>query len=345
MSRRNIIVFYIAMSLALCCDCLNLPAGKAQEPQTPQPVTVAVAAGHRISDLDLENAVGDRLIRLKTEEYNQQLNILNTLVNCLLLQAAASDRHITLQQYVSDEITSAAKEPLDPELRAIYEVERGRYRDLSEQEALGKIADAMREQRIAGRTEEVLKSLRQQYRVDLKLTPPRLKMPVSLGPTMGPENTAVQIVEFSDFQCLYCAQAASTLRRLQALYPGRVRMVFKHYPLPIHPNASKASEAAACAGDQGRFWEMHDELFANHDRLDSERFRQLAQVLRLDVEQFDKCLNSGEKRGVWSQDVHEGNERGVSSAPTFFVNGRLLVGARSEAMFREIIDEELRMTK
>ena len=113
------------------------------------------------------------------------------------------------------------------------------------------------------------------------------------GPSRGPANAPVTIVEFSDFECPYCSRAEETVSEVMRVYGDKIRLVFRDLPLPNHQNAPKAAEAAHCAGEQGKYWEMHAKLFANQRALEVPSLKGYAKDLKLDQATFDKCLDSG----------------------------------------------------
>jgi len=126
-----------------------------------------------------------------------------------------------------------------------------------------------------------------------------------------------------------------------AEYGNKVRFVYKDFPLPSHPNAQKAAEAARCAGDQGKYWEMHDLMFADIGALSVPQLKQGAAKLRLDQAAFDQCLDSGKHEAVVRADYAGGEKLGVNSTPTMYINGRPLIGAQPYEAFKQVIDEEL----
>ncbi len=162
-------------------------------------------------------------------------------------------------------------------------------------------------------------------------------------PALGPPDAPVLIVEFSDFQCFYCARfATETLGRILDTYRDSVRLVYRDFPLTsIHPQAEKAAEAAQCAYQQGRYWEYHDLLFENQQALDIGSLKVYAQQLGLDTGAFDDCLDSGRFGSEVEQDLTDGEDYGVTATPTFFVNGRLVRGAQPFSVFQALIEEEL----
>lgn len=161
-------------------------------------------------------------------------------------------------------------------------------------------------------------------------------------PSRGPENAKVTLVEFLDFQCPFCKRYNDqTLPRLQAVYGAKVRFVDLNFPLSIHPLAQKAAEAAECATAQGKFWEFRDVLFRNQSALDIDSLKRYARDLQLDEGRFETCLDGGEGAAKVKDDVDEGDSDGVTATPTFFVNGRRLVGAQAFEVFKSVIDAAL----
>lgn len=156
----------------------------------------------------------------------------------------------------------------------------------------------------------------------------------------GNFNAPITLVEFSDFECPYCAKIYPTLKKILADYPDKVRLVYKYFPLSFHPNAQKASEAAACAGEQGKFWEYHDELFDNQSAgFSLDKFKIWAENLGLNAVQFSKCLDSGKYASQVQAEEAEGQSKGVSGTPATFVNGQLVSGALPYESFKSIIDQ------
>jgi protein-disulfide isomerase len=164
------------------------------------------------------------------------------------------------------------------------------------------------------------------------------------NPSMGDAKAPVTIIEFSDFECPFCGRyVTQTYPQIKKDYvdTGKVRIVFRDYPLPFHSNAQKAAEAAECADDQGKFWEMHSKLFSNQQALSVANLKKYAGELALDQTKFDECLDSGKHAAEVQQDLADGSAAGVSGTPSFFVNGMLLVGAQPYSEFKKLIDAEL----
>ena len=167
------------------------------------------------------------------------------------------------------------------------------------------------------------------------------KINVDGKPVRGTPGAKVQIVEFSDFQCPYCGAAEPAVLQVLKEYAGKVSLVYLNFPLSFHPYAEKAAEAYECALVQGKSWEYHDVLFANQNALDVQSLKKHASDLKLDSAKFDSCLDGGSKKAVVDADTQKGSSLGVSGTPTFFINGKMLVGAQPYSAFKQVIDAEL----
>jgi len=161
----------------------------------------------------------------------------------------------------------------------------------------------------------------------------------------GPKDAAITIVEFSEFQCPFCSRVLPAKKQIMDAYKGKVKFVFKHTPLPFHKDAQLASEAALAAGEQGKFWEMHDKLFANQKDLSRPSLEKFAGELGLNMDKFKKALDSGVYKPVVEEDKALGMKVGARGTPTLFINGRKIVGAQPFENFKKMIDEELAKKK
>src|SRR5688572_16423232 len=162
---------------------------------------------------------------------------------------------------------------------------------------------------------------------------------------LGPKDAPVTIVEFSDFQCPYCKRGADTVHQIAKEYPKDVRIVFKHNPLSFHKDAFLASEASMAAGEQGKFWEYHDKLFANQQKLDRASLEQYAQELQLDMAKFKSAIESGKFKAQIDESIKYAQSVGARGTPTFFVNGKLVRGAQPFDQFKPTIEQELAYAK
>jgi len=184
--------------------------------------------------------------------------------------------------------------------------------------------------------------MERRYLVAYLLEPLRYEVAADGFPSYGPADAPVTIVEFSDFECFCCARLLPTLDEVKRQYDDRVRVVYRHYPLTsMHPHAWKAAEAALCAGEQGRFWELHDLMFVEQEALTVDDLKAKAARLALGGEVFGRCLDSGRLHDAVAADVAAGDAVGVSGTPTLFVNGRFVGVAVPFAALAAIIDDVL----
>lgn len=173
---------------------------------------------------------------------------------------------------------------------------------------------------------------------------PRIQASADDDAVKGQSGAKVTIIEFSDYECPFCGRFyTQTLPQIEEKYvkTGKVKMVFRDLPLSFHKQAQKAAEAAECAGEQGKYWEMHDKLFDNQRALEVANLKQYAKDLSLDTGKFDKCLDEGQMANEVKKDLADGGKYGVTGTPAFFINGIKVVGAQPFEVFEQIIEDEL----
>jgi protein-disulfide isomerase len=161
---------------------------------------------------------------------------------------------------------------------------------------------------------------------------------------LGDPNAPVTIIEYSDYQCPFCKRFFDETElqlRKDYIETGKVKMIYRDFPLPGHPYAMPAAEAANCAKDQGKFWAYHDLIFKNHDNLDTIDYLKLAEELKMNTSDFKNCLDSKKYDQKIQNDYNLGSGIGVNGTPTFFVNGKQIVGAQPYSAFKSAIDQEL----
>jgi len=176
--------------------------------------------------------------------------------------------------------------------------------------------------------------------------PATAKVPVTVDDdsVLGDKDAPVTIIEFSDYECTFCKkyfdQTYSQIKK-EYVDTGKVKIVFRDFPLSFHRQAQKAGEAAECAGEQGKYYEMHDKLFTDGVNGGIDSYKNYAQELGLDQGEFNKCLDSGEMAAEIQKDFQEGQRFGVRGTPAFFINGRLISGAQPFGAFQQAIEAEL----
>jgi predicted DsbA family dithiol-disulfide isomerase len=327
-------VLALAPSNVVAADTpANEPAGGG--------TSVAFVGNQTITAEELDEQMGNRLFRLRSDEYNLRRPVLDELVSRSLLEQEAAKRHVTVDNLIASEVDAKAKPVQDEEVEAVYESAKQNYANVPEAEARKQIADGMRRSRAQRRRQAFAAELRTRYSVKVLLEAPRATFKLDDAPSRGPADAPVTLVGFLDFQCPYCANVGRTVDDLQKRYGKSVRFVFRHFPLPFHKEAAKAAEAAICAQQQGKFWEIHDKLFSSQRALQAADLKKYAGEIGLDPDAFGQCLDSGRTAEKWRADVQEGSQFGVTGTPTLFVNGRLLsAGANPEAL-SQAVDQEL----
>ena len=312
--------------------------------QTPAPEPLAEVNGEAITAAELEQALGVKLSRLQEQIYDLKRHELEGLIAQRLLAGEAVKRGISVAALLDAEVVAKAAPVTDAEVEAFYQTNKARLRG-DESRLRDSIRAHLHEQRLTARRERLLESLRAQSKVVVRLQPPpivRVAVAVDGAPVRGAAGAPVTLVEFSDFHCPFCKRVQGTLQQILDRYPGKVRHVFRDFPVDgLHPQARPAAEAARCAQDQGKFWEYHDALFSNPPRATPDDLRRYAEQAALDVPAFERCVAAGTHRAKVQREYEEGVRLGVTGTPAFFVNGRLLSGAQPLEAFARLIEDEL----
>jgi protein-disulfide isomerase len=342
MTHRHALSLMALLALAAGVAAADKAAKPADKPAPPKTAVVATLGGEAIDASELETMGGARLFSIRTQEYQLRKQLLDEVITKRLLEREAKARNLPLADLVRTEVEAKVAPVTEEEQRAFYEQNKARFGKAVEADALKQVEGMLRQQRLAARRAEYVAGLRKAASVRVMLEPPRLKIEADGGQARGPATAPITIVEYADYQCPYCTRAIAALKQVEEKYPGKVRVVFRDFPLTqIHSNAGKAAEAASCASDQGKYWAMHDRLFANQSKLAVDELKKHAVELGLDAAAFDACLDSGKHTDDWKKSLAEGQGYGLTGTPSFFINGRLLVGAQPVESFVQVIDDEL----
>ena len=294
-------------------------------------VAITVAEIDARAREDLFNARADSPAKL----YELRSQTLAAMLDERTVQVAAEKRGLTPEAMIDAELEAMG--PVDDEeARAFFSENEARLGGVSYDEVKGQIIDFLSARRRA----EAVDRVRGSANVEILMEPPRIQV-AATGPSRGPKDARVTIVEFSDFQCPFCKRVGPTLDAIVERYPEDVRIVHRNFPLGNHNRAAPAAAAALCAEDQGQFWAYHDLLFENPRALEDQHFAEYAAKLGLDEQAFAACYDEGRYEAQVAQDLADGRAAGVTGTPAFFVNGVLLSGARPKEAFFELIDAEL----
>ena len=322
----------IALGLGLALGAFSIPAFG----QTDSGV-VAEIGGRKITAEELEQKQAGKLLQARYKYYIAQQDALEQYIEAELLDMQAKKEGVTLDELYKRHVAINVPQPTEDQLRFYYE---GVQTEESYEAARSHIIDTVHQIRTKKARDAYLAELRSQYGVVIELNQPSAKVEVANAPRLGQENAPVQIVEFADYECPYCQKVNDDLARVREQFGTNVSVVFKDFPLPMHPLAEKAAEAARCAGVQGKFWEFHDSLFETK-KLQISYLKEEARKLKLDTARFDQCLESGEQTAAVRNDSQEGLRLGIQGTPSFFINGHFLSGAIGYMKLRETVMQEL----
>ena len=321
------------------------PPARAQGAPARPPTAAAKVGDDVITLEELEESVRPQLARIEEQRHALLEEKLHELIGERLLAQEAKRRGTSVEELLRVEVQSKVPEVTDADVTQFMSQNRSRLPRGDEAELKLRVRDYLRAQKSAERQRTFVQTLRAQSQVSMLLpVSPALRQSVSAdkGFVRGSPAAPVTIVEFSDFQCPFCKAAAATVKQVLDRYAGKVKWVFRDFPIEkLHPDAPRAHEAARCAGAQGKFWEYHDMLFERSPRQARADLEEYAANLKLDGPAFAECLDSRRHQAAVSADMAEGARLGVDGTPTFFVNGRRLVGAQSVAVFERLVDAEL----
>lgn len=335
----------LIFALAACTSAQTAPAEQAAA-EKPDAV-VAEIGGRQITmkEVDERWQALDPAERARVTQlmYQHRRNVLDQIVGDLLIEEAAKAASLTVPQYLEQESVKRIQPVTEAEVQQFFEANKERAGGRTIEQLRQPIQEFLAGQKKQQARAQLVDDLKTKGgAVKVLLDPPRTSVEVAAtDPVKGPASAPITIVEYSDFQCPFCARVNPALDQVRKVYGDKVRIVFKDFPLPNHPEAPKAAEAAHCAGEQGKYWELHDRMFANQQALQVPALKQHATALGLDMNAFNQCLDSGKHAGRVAENLKSGEAIGVGSTPTLYVNGRPVIGAQSFDYFKAVIDEEL----
>lgn len=320
--------------------CLG-ETGFVVQAQTGETV-IATVNGKSISQEEVDSSVISQLLPLRQQIYAIRKIALENFITRTILENEAKRRSVTVEE-LRKQLTAAKVEIPASQVEQVYLENAATFAAMSPDEAKERIRLDLESQARMRSYREALAKLKENSGVRILLEEPRLP-PAAAGdtaPSTGATEAAVTITEFSDFQCPYCKQAQSTLKQIMRVYRNEVRLIFKHLPLDIHPQAFASAQAAFCAGEQNSFWPYHDALF-DAENPTPETFKQMAKQFKLNLAAFTNCLDSEVSRDAVLKDVEEARRLGINGTPAFIINGKPVRGALGFEEFKSIIERELK---
>ena len=348
MRRRSIplpLRLFAAAALSTACSGPRGAAPPAAGSPSAAPAVadqpVAQVDGRAITRAEVDARAAGGLQRLAQEEYELRRQALEEIVAERLLDAEAARRGVSRDALLQAEVVAKTAPPTREQMRAVYERSRDRLGDRSYADVAPQIERSLREQALGQRQADFFAQLRARSSVQVSLDAPRASLAVPAdAPALGPAQAPITIVGFLDYQCPYCHRAQAVVDQVLGRYKGRVRLVHQDFLLG-RPRSLPAARAARCAGEQGRFWEYHRNLLVQAGDMSDADLAARAAALSLDGGRFSTCLASTRHDPAIEKAVADGHALGITGTPTFFVNGRRLVGAQPFEAFQQIIDDEL----
>ena len=302
------------------------------------PSVVAKYDGKEISADELEKSSPD-VFDSRLKVYQAQKRAVEEFVRNRILDGLAKKANLSTEEFMKKEMEAAKKQVSAKDVDAF--LKKNNVADLS------KVPEHIRDQ-VRGllHVQKLVADATKKNEVEIYLkrpVAPKIDFKTEGQVTWGDKNAAVTIIEFSDFQCPFCARGKERLSELKKLYGKKIQVIYKQFPLPMHPDARPAAEASLCVNDQGsdKFWKFHDIVFESQAKLSAADLKAYAKKAGADEKKFDECVAAKKFAAQVDANIEEGRKAGVDSTPSFFVNSQPIRGARDVAEFREIIDEAL----
>jgi protein-disulfide isomerase len=344
-----------ALVLIAWCAASAAPGGMAAAAQASAASdrdVIATVDGKRLTEAEFvaqdQEAFDKQQNEFETRRHKLQLAIeqarydlleqkLQRFLDQRALELEAGSRGITTDAVLAELQVPAVTEQ---EQRELYESRKAETTASFEQVQV-EITQFLADEHKVEATRRFYDALRARHGIVELLSPYRLPV-AATGPALGKPDAPVTIVEFADFQCPFCRAAEATLHTVMARHPDDIRLVFRHLPLAnVHPNALIAAEAGVCADHQGKFWTMHDAMFADQSALGGVGLKATAQRLGLDADAFASCLTDPATKAAVVADARAADALNISGTPYFLINGRPLNGALPAGRFESLITDEL----
>lgn len=348
MNKNGLIIFSLLLLGAVLTACSKdvVSAPKFVFSSAPSQEAAFKFNGKTYTTTELVQGHENDIYELEKKLFELKMNRVKGLVLKKLIESDSRKGSMSEEQFVEKFIVSKVK-VTDSEVKAFI-----KERKIPEQHINDQLKDRIQKFIKQGKTQEV---------VDAWLTEKIAKSPVEVyfseptqpvfdvkvgdAPVLGNNKAKVTLVEYSDFQCPYCAKGSKIMHELKKKYGDKVQVAFKNFPLPFHKQAKGAALAGLCANEQGKnyFWKLHDYMFDNQGKLDSNNLKKIAGSFQgFDGGKFNDCVDKNKYMAKIESDIQEGQSLGVKSTPTFFLNGKIINGALPVEEFSKMIDDELK---
>ena len=340
---RNLAALAAAATLLVLCRGAAAQSSAVSGASGADGEAVATIGDQKVTRAELEAFIAPQLMKLRQERQDALENGLDTYLSNQVLKREAKARGITVEDLVKQEVVPKVEAVTDADVDTFYDENKARIQGTKEQLA-DRIKQYLTQQRRQQAFNDYASALKTKYDVAVLLKPLRVDVDSADSPARGPADAPVTVVEFGDFECPYCGNLEPTLEKVLKDYAGKVRLVFRQFPLnSIHPMAAKAAQAAMCAKEQDKFWELHDRMYAHQDALKVDDLKTAAAELGMNKNRFAKCLDADKYTATIEADLRAGAQAGVSGTPALFVNGRIVPGGAVQyEVLAGVIDDELK---
>jgi len=344
-------------ALGLAAACAKESAARSEAPAHAAakidsvPTILATIGDDKITFDDVRARSGSQLDVLDMQYQLAKSKIIRTALDSLLrertLTTEAKATGKSVDELVAAEAGPGGFDPSNEEIAAWYKNNPTRAGNRPLEQLRSQIASLLRNEKHKLAEEKLQERINAKRKVAITYDVYRLRFNNDKAPTLGKSDAPVTLVEFSDFQCPYCKAAAPALREVERKFGDKLQVIYRQFPLTsIHPFAFKAAEASLCANEQAKFWDMHDTMFENQDKLAVADLKQTARRLGMDGTKFDTCLDAGRYVEQIQTDVKEGQRFGVNGTPAMFINGVYVEGGSVPASVLEtLIQKELTRVK
>lgn len=310
----------------------------------PKEGVVAKIGDTLITEDEMLKSIESQVYDAEVKLHELKMSRIRTLVLKTLMDNDPNKKGLSNDEFLEKNISGKVKVS-DKEINAFIEERKIPKENINDQ-IKEKVRQFLEMEKKKQAIENWIAEKTKKSPVEVYLPEPRrpvFEVNVGNAPFVGGADAKVTIVEYSDFQCPFCAKGAELMNEIKKKYGNKVKIAFKNYPLPFHTHAKDAAHAALCVHEEKAeyFWKLHDVMFADQTKLSPTDLKGLAKKIGANSEKFDQCMSSNKFMASIEKDMQEGQDLGVQSTPTFFVNGQLVQGAYPIEVFSEIIDREL----
>ena len=309
--------------------------------ETADDPIVAKIGDEMITESQFESMAGPSLVSLGQQLYKAKVEQRNAPLFERLIGQLATAEGMTRADYLKKHVADKVSDPDEGEIVKVMSQYRAQLAQDDDQ-ARQQVIQGLRQQKEIALAEQLRKNIFAENNVEIFFEPPRVEVAIPEGtPFRGDRNAPIVMVEYTDYQCPYCSRVQGTLDTVMKRYEGKIVHVFKNLPLPFHAEAELAGQAALCAQDQGKFWELHDWLFANARNINIETMSAAMGNLEADTELFKACVQQGTYAEKVRADAREARSFGITGTPGFLINVRVITCAQPLDAIIKVIDEEL----